>query len=60
MASRDREIEELNTKLNHMETENERIKKRLQNEEEIQRTIEMTDKDLVCNSIFEIEYEGFL
>ena len=30
--------------------ENERLKQRLQNEDEIKRTIELTDKDLVSHS----------
>lgn len=47
MASRDGEITKLRDLLQQMHTENEKIKKRLQNEEEIQRTIELTDQDLV-------------
>ena len=50
ISKRDSEIEDLRSQLSHKEAENERFKKRLHNEEEIQRTIEMADQDLVsCN-----------
>ena len=50
ISKRDSEIEDLRRQLSHKEAENERFKKRLHNEEEIQRTIEMADQDLVsCN-----------
>ena len=47
LESRDKELADMRTQLKRVQMENERIKKRLQNEEEIQRTIEMTDQDLV-------------
>ena len=47
LESRDKELADLRTQLKRVQVENERIKKRLQNEDEIQRTIEMTDQDLV-------------
>ena len=47
LSSKQNEVAVLRAQLNQMQAENERIKKRLQNEEEIQRTIEMTDQDLV-------------
>ena len=47
LESRDKELADVRTQLKRVQIENERIKKRLQNEEEIQRTIEMTDQDLV-------------
>jgi len=46
LESRDKELADVRTQLKRVQIENERIKKRLQNEEEIQRTIEMTDQDL--------------
>ncbi len=47
LAARDKEITELHALLREREAEKEKMKRRLQNEEEIQRTIEMTDQDLV-------------
>ena len=49
LESRDKELAHLRAQLKHVQAENDRIKKRLQNEEEIQRTIEMTDLDLVSD-----------
>ena len=65
LERRDEELVELRAQMKHVQTENERIKKRLQNEEEIQRTIEMTDHDLVstltmqCFSLYHNKHVNF-
>ena len=50
LAKRDKDLLEVQNRLNDQMAENERLKKRLQNEDEIKRTIELTDKDLVSHS----------
>ena len=49
LESKDKELAHLRAQLKQVQAENDRIKRRLQNEEDIQRTIEMTDLDLVSD-----------
>lgn len=51
LEKRDKDLLQVQNRLNDQIAENERLKKRLQNEDEIKRTIELTDKDLVSYSV---------